>query len=193
MLILLALLAGTTTADTGATVAEGRIARMTALYEQVCLKAFPNDKAVEALMSAQHARPLTPDEVKITMRDDPAEGWALGEDGKPTVWIEFPPFHACSVRWSAPELGDLKDYRAVADKYEGATGGFHPVDAFDRDNGDIHIHAVGERRVSPEGSAESLFIIDQHVTDPQRRAKGETGYDVRFVHQLHLAQPASSK
>ncbi|HEX4739609.1 MAG TPA: hypothetical protein VH331_18835 [Allosphingosinicella sp.] len=187
MLILLALLA-----DANGVVGQ-RMSRMTALYEQVCLKAFPDDKAVEALMSAQHARPLTAEEVKITMRDDPAEGWALTEDGNPSVWIELPPFHACSVRWNMPELGNLGQYQAVAAKYEAGLGGFHPIDPLDADDGAIHIHAVGERRALSGGAAETLFIIDQHITDPQRRAAGETGYVLRFVHQFAPPPPGSPK
>jgi hypothetical protein len=193
MLMLLALVAGARSADTDTAVANERVARMTALYEQICLKAFPDDKAVEAIMSARHARPLTQEEVKITMQDDPAEGWALGGDGNPTVWIEFPPYHACSVRWNTPEPGDLKAYRGVSAKYEKATGGFHAIDAFSKEVDGIGIHALGERRSSSDGSVESLFVIDQHVLDPNRRAEGETGYVVRLVHQFDLTQTRASK
>ena len=188
MVMLLALLA-----DTGTHPVDRRLLRMTALYEQVCLNAFPDDKAVEALMSAQHARSLTPDEVKITMRDDPAEGWALSEDGNPTVWIEFPPFHACSVRWNTPDLGDFSQYRTAAAKYEARIGGFRPADPFNADDGAIHIHAVGEQRGLTKGGTETLFIIDQHITDPERRAAGQTGYVLRFVHQFAPPRPASPK
>jgi hypothetical protein len=41
------------------------LSQMTVLYEQVCLKAFPDDKAVEALMGKQNAKELTPDEVRV--------------------------------------------------------------------------------------------------------------------------------
>jgi hypothetical protein len=184
MLVLAALLAGASTIA-----ADQKLPRMVALYDQACLKAFPDDKAVEALMSARNARPLTPDEVKATMRDDPSRGWELhGEDA--TVWIEFPPFHACSVRWNASEIGDLREYRAIAAKYERALGGFQPIDPLDGDQGSIHVHAVGEQRILQDRSAESLFIFDQHITDPARRAAGETGVVVRFVHQFAPPPPA---
>jgi hypothetical protein len=169
-------------AGTGSTAAASQLSRMTALYNQVCIKAFPDDKAVEALMTGQRARPLTPEAVKVTMRDDPARAWEL-QDGSATVWIEFPPFHACSVRWNASDIGDLHEYRAIADRYEKATGGFSVVDPYDADEGDIHIHAVGEQRVLPDKGRESLFIFDQRITDPKRRAAGETGYVLRLVHQ----------
>lgn len=187
MLLFLALLAGASPSD-----ADQRTARMTALYDQVCLKTFPDDKAIVALMAARHARELTPEEVKITMGDDPARGWDLN-DGGATLWIEFPPFHACSVRWNTPEIGDLSAYRAFADKYEKDVGGFEPIESFEGDQGDIHIRAVGEQRMLPDRSAESLFIFDQHISDPKRREAGETGVVLRFVHQFAPPEPGASK
>ena len=178
MLMLLALVAQASSAE-----ADQRLSRMTALYEQVCLKAFPDDHAVEALMTAQKARELSPEEVRITMRDDPARGWEL-QDGNATVWIEFPPFHSCSVRWNAPRIGDLHAYRTIASEYERAAGGFHRMAPFDDDHGDIHIHAVGERRTFADKRSESLMIFDQHISDPKLRADGETGVVLRFVHQF---------
>src|SRR6476619_2513145 len=118
MLMLLVGFAAATTVS-----GDQRLSRMTALYDEVCLKAFPDDKAVEALMMAKNARPLTQAEVKVTLRDDPGRAWEL-QDGSGTVWIEFPPYHACSVRWNAPEIGNLHEYRSIADQYEQKTGGY---------------------------------------------------------------------
>jgi hypothetical protein len=185
MLMLLGL-AAATAVDAGQ-----RLSQMTALYEQVCLKAFPDDKAVAALMAKRGARELTRDEVKVTMRDDPARGWDIAQDGSASVWLEFPPFHSCSVRWNAPDIGELHEYRAIADAYERARGGFHPIDPLEGDQGDIHIHAVGEQRVLPDRTAESLFVFDQHISDPKRRAAGETGVVLRFVHQFAPPPPGA--
>jgi len=176
-------------ADVSSSEADQRLLKMTALYEQVCLKAFPNDEAVEALMKAQGARELSSEEVKVTMRDDPARGWELSGT-RATVWIEFPPFHACSVRWNTPPVSGLSVYRDLADRYEGAQGGFEPIAALDRDQGDIHIHGVGERRTLKNQATESLLVIDQQISNPTRRAAGETGIVLRFVHQF--AQPPAS-
>jgi hypothetical protein len=87
------------------------------------------------------------------------------------------------VRWSTPEIGDLGEYRSIADRYERATGSFSSLDPYNAEYGDIHVHAVGEQKKLPDGTTESLFVYDQHITDPARRAAGETGYSLRFVHQ----------
>ena len=166
-----------------------RQSRLTALYEDVCLKAFPDDAAVAVLMKAQNARELSVEEVKVTMVDDPARAWEL-PDQSATIWLELPPYHACSVRWNAPQLGDLTTYRAIADRYEATLGGFQPIKPFDADYGDIHVHAIGEKRKRTDVPAESLFIFDQKITDAKRRQAGETGLSLRFVHQL--APPADN-
>ena len=169
--------------------ADLQMERMTALYEDVCLKAFPNDKAVEAAMRSRKARGLTPEEVRVTMRDDPGRGWEL-QDKSASVWLEFPPYHACSVRWNASELGDLAPYRAVTRSYQEQQGGFVPMKTMERDMGDINVRAIGERRRLANGSWETMYVFDQHITDAKRRAAGETGYVLRFVHQFRSADVA---
>lgn len=164
-----------------------RAGRMAALYDEVCLRAFPDDKAVDAAMAAKGAKPLTPDQVKVTLREDPGRGWSV-EDGDRTVFVflEAPPYHACSVRWPAPAgADDLGAYRAVVDPFVAQRPGFAAMPPREMDMGALHISAAGQQRVLPNGGAESLFVIDQHVTDPARRARGETGMMRRFVHQLN--------
>ena len=188
MLTLLAL----ATAATSTAEADERIARMAALYEEICLNGFPDDAAVISLAATKAAREYTPEEVRVTMRDDPARGWLL-PDGNTTIWLEFPPFHACSVRWNMPQLGNPAPYVAVVERYRKAKGGFQPMRPYDADQGPIHIRAVGETRPLPDGGAESLYIFQQHITDPQRRAAGETGLSVRFVHQLAPPPPKGAE
>jgi hypothetical protein len=152
------------------------------LYEQVCLKAFPDDRAVEALMKERNATEMSQEDVRVTMGADPARGWKLPEGG--SVWLELPPFHACSVRWNTPQIPNLGDYWAISEAYKNTRRGFTPMKPMDADKGDIHIHAVGDRRVLADNSVESLFFIDQHITDAKRRAAGQTGFSVRAVHQF---------
>jgi hypothetical protein len=176
--LLLLMLTGAAQTD-----AEQRLSRMTALYDQVCLRAFPNDDAIAALMAERHATSLTSEEVKTTLGDDPGHGWRVeGGEADGLLIIEDPPYHACSLRWPMPADFDLHEYRAVADTFERGKA-FAPVVPYDADIGDIHAHSVGEQRRLPDGGFESLFVIDQHITDPERRAAGETGTMLRFVHQ----------
>jgi hypothetical protein len=170
------------------TQADAHIARMAALYDEVCLRAFPDDDAMIALASAKAAREYSPDEVRVTMRDDPARGWLMA-DGNTTIWLEFPPYHACSVRWSMAVPGAPAPYRAVIEPYMKAKGGFRPLPPQQADQGPIRIQAVGESRPLPDGGAESLYIFLQHIADPQRRAAGETGVSMRFVHQFAPPPP----
>jgi len=165
------------------------VQRMVALYDEACLQAFPNDEKIGALMAGKGATPLTPDEVKVTLRDDPGCGWRL-KDGERSVliFLEIPPFHACSVRWSAPQKlsDDDAGYRAVVERYKASHDGFTPGPMMDRDLGEIHVHGVTEGRTLPGGGGELLMLIDQHVIDRSRRAEGETGVSMRMVHQIRL-------
>lgn len=166
--------------------ADPALARMAALFDEVCLQAFPIDGAVDRLMTARGATPMTPERVKITLKDDPGRGWSI-EDGarRISLFVEDPPYHACSVRRTVEAAGDLAGYRTLAARFEADHPGFAPIAPYDRDQGDVHIHGTGESRSLAGGSSESLFVFDQHVTDPARRAKGETAVDLRFVHQIH--------
>lgn len=157
--------------------------QMAKLYEEVCLTAFPDDDAVVEFMAARHATELSPEVVKITLVDDPGRAWELA-DGSATVWLEFPPYHACSVRWNAPEVGDMSAYQQITGAYKRGHGEFAPLDLYETDRGDIHIKAVGEAKDLGKQGSENLFFFQQSISDPDRRAAGETGYSLRFVHQF---------
>ena len=160
---------------------------MVALYDEVCLQTFPIDGGVDKLMAAKGATALTPEQVKVTLVDDPGRGWKL-EDGDRTLYVvlELPPFHACSVRRFFPDaIPDLDAYRVVADRFEADHPSFSPITPYNADRGDLHVHAVGEQRRLAGGSEDSLFVFDQHVIDPAKRAAGQTAINLRFVHQIH--------
>lgn len=162
----------------GPSPAEARMARMTAIYDEVCLQAFPDDARLDAAMRRHGATPLTPEQVRITLNDDPGRGWHLaGEDGDSLVFLELPPYHACSVRWPTTDpVPDTSGYRRVADAFEASRPGFATMPPFDRPVGNIQVHAVGEQRQAAGGGGESLFVIAQRVA-------GTPGVEVRFVHQ----------
>jgi hypothetical protein len=159
---------------------------MVALYDEVCLQTFPIDGQVDALMAGKGATPLTSDQVRVTLRDDPGRGWYVTQGGRTyTVFLELPPFHACSVRANVGSTPyDLGRYRVVADAFASAHPGFKAQPPMDGDQGAIQMHGETEYRDLPGGGSESLMVIDQHITDPARRAKGETGVVLRFVHQI---------
>lgn len=163
-----------------------RLERMTALYDEVCLRIFPDDAAVDAAMRKRGAVPLTQDDVRITLGDDPGRGWRLGgEDDYALVFVEMPPYHACSVRWPMPDMpASLDAYRAAAAAYKATRPGFAANPPYDNDAGDIHVHIESDQRQMRDGGFDTLMVADQRITDPKRRAAGETGIMLRFVHQF---------
>lgn len=177
-------------AATGAPVStDPVIPRLIALFDEACLQTFPTDGGLDSLMAAKGATALTTEQVQKTFRGDPGRGWLL-KDGSDTiqVMLELPPFHACSVRrMTVAGLDNLDAYRRLVDPYEAAHPTFAPVAVYETDFGNIHVYAVGEQRTLPGGGTEALFVFDQHITDAKRRAAGETGVEVRFVRQIHIA------
>jgi hypothetical protein len=88
LLSMMALAAGAAQAGAPAAPSDDAIARMVALYDEVCLKTFPIDTEMDALMARKGARPLTADEVKVTLGSDPGRGWLI-KDGVATsrsIW-----------------------------------------------------------------------------------------------------------
>ena len=51
------------------------LARMTALYDEVCVRTFPIDSAVDQLMAGKQATALTPEQVAIHLKSNPGHGW----------------------------------------------------------------------------------------------------------------------
>jgi len=159
--------------------------RMVALYDEVCLQAFPDDGAVDRLMEAKGAVSLSPEEVRVTFQGDPGRGWLLKEGERHIqIMLELPPFHACSVRRTLSPGFGIFEYRTAADAFKATRQGFVPVQEEVTESRGIRIRAQGEHRQLPDGRTEALLIIDQQVSDPARRARGEVGVDIRFVHQI---------
>lgn len=177
-----------TLAVTAASPAEdvSRQERMVALYDELCLQTFPDDAAIDRLMASKGATALTPEEVRVTLRDDPGRGWLLDDVGVSIqIMIEMPPFHACSVRWMSDSgFGDLRSYHSATDAFRGTRPGFGAPEPYEADIEGLHVTAITEQRDFPDGGAETLMLIEQRVADPARLAKGETRVSVRFVHQI---------
>ncbi|WP_287979809.1 hypothetical protein [Sphingomonas sp.] len=167
------------------------IARMAALYDEVCLQTFPIDAAVDALMIRKKATPMTAAHVKVTLRDDPGRGWTLRDgDQVYDVVLELPPFHACSVRTSDPMVatGDLEPYRAVADAFMASHRGFTAGEPMDMTRGGIKIHAEMQGRPLPGKLFENLLVVEQKVVDAALLEPGSMSSPLRFVHQIGTGQ-----
>lgn len=167
-------------------VESARIARMVALYEELCLKAFPDDSAVDALMAARGATPLTPEEVRVTFNDDPGRGWLLQDgDRRIQVMLELPPFHACSVRWRAPNgFGDLAGYRAAIARFKATHPGFVPSEPYRTRIRDIEVSMTGERRVLADGTTDTLMLVEQRPAGESGNSRVSNEASVRFVRQI---------
>lgn len=178
------LIAGVPDASDPTYVRAARLARAVDLYETACLRTFPDDQALDALMAARGATPLSDADVKVTLLDDPGRAWQVGEGAERLlVFLELPPYHACSVRFTMPDAQyDLRSYRDVERRYIGDAT-FTDVEPLEADQGDLHLHLVGKQR-SVAGGTETLMIVDQHITDIARRKAGETGVPLRFVRQI---------
>lgn len=160
--------------------------RMVALYDELCLRTFPDDAAVDALMASKGATALTAEEARVTLGQDPGRGWLL-DDGNVSIqiMIEMPPYHACSVRWMSEDgFGDLGSYWLVTDAFKATRPGFGRPEPFEADVAGFHVTAMTEQRDFRDGGAETLMHVEQRVADPARRAAGETRVSVRFVHQI---------
>lgn len=160
--------------------------RMIALYDQVCLQAFPDDKAVESAMTGFGAAELTPAQVRTYLRDDPGRGWRVESGGTSfTVTLEAPPFHACAVRVMVDTpFTDLGSYPGIAAAYEQAHGGgFRAMQPMERDLDDIHIYGTGDQKVTGTGG-ESLFYIVYTPLKKATDAGAPPQSEIRLAHQI---------
>jgi hypothetical protein len=160
--------------------ADPAIARLATLYDRLCLRAFPDDVALNAAVAATGATPLTPEQVKVTFPNDPGRGWLL-KDGELNIQImlELPPYHACSVRRTASDGATNDDaYRAAVQSFKATHPGFAVGDALDQAMGELQIHLTSEQRLLPGNGGESLMVVEQ------RRQGGDGSVDLRYVHQI---------
>ena len=159
---------------------------MIALYDELCLSAFPDEDGVARAVARHDARPLSPDQVRRFLHDDPGIGWEVrGRTGPFHVTIErSPPYHACAVRtMTVGGFADLGPYQALADRYEQG-GGFERITPMDREIEDLHVVGGGERRVGPGDGSESLLVMISSAA-AAHRTRGHTGIEVRFAHQYY--------
>jgi hypothetical protein len=163
-----------------------QLAEMVALYDEICLRAFPDDDAAARAVARYRAVPLSEAEIRRFLHDDPGIGWQIsGRTGRFDLTIEqAPPYHGCGVRtMTAAGFADIRPYQALAARFERG-GGFERITPIDRVVGELRIVGGGERHIDPDGSSESLLIA---ITTPtgDHRAQGMTAIEVRFAHQYY--------
>lgn len=161
-------------------------AEQIALYDEVCLRAFPDDEAATRAVARYRAIPLSREYLRRFLHDDPGIGWLInGRTGRFYLTIEqAPPYHSCAVRtMTAAGFADMGPYQAVAARYERGKG-FARIDPIDRVVRELRIVGGGERHIDPDGSSESLLVA---ITTPaaEHRAQGNTAVEVRFAHQYY--------
>jgi hypothetical protein len=80
------------------------------VFDDICLKKFPDDTKIAAYAEARHFSPLSPEIISKMLGKDPAVGWTQkGGFGDYVITIERPPFHTCAVRKQFLEMPDIHE------------------------------------------------------------------------------------
>jgi hypothetical protein len=161
-----------------------QLAEMIELYDNICLRAFPDDAAAVSAAQARGATAMSEAQIRGILRDDPGRGWNIaGRTARFQLTIEAPPFHACGVRtMTAVAFPDMAPYRALADRFE-AGRGYRSFGPQSMEVEDIHSTAAGERHEG-QGRTESLMVFLNTPSDKVRDA-AHSAIEVRFVHQIY--------
>jgi hypothetical protein len=159
-----------------------------ALYDEICLRAFPDDDATARAAARRGGTPLSTEQVRHMLHDDPGIGWVLqGRTGRLYVALEqAPPYHSCSLRtMTVNGFADLAPYQALAARYERGRL-FQPIPRMERDMGELHAVGFGEAFADPHGNSEMLLVAITRASE-EHRAQGDTAVEMRFEHQFYTA------
>ena len=161
--------------------------RLLRLFSQFCLQKFPDDAAMAADVEVAGAVAMTGDEVKARLHEDQGRGWTLDQaEGRFSITLESPPYHACAVRAFAdgPLVSKLDvplmKFHAAQNKHMLSK----PVLLPNRVAGGVSVMA-GYDVTNEDGSAISpkesfMIVIDSYVAPADPKRKVET----RLVRQL---------
>jgi hypothetical protein len=84
-------------------------------FLDLCLNVFPDDDAVAAKAKAAGHAPLSDEQVRQFLHNDPGRGWVVRRDDMVlAVTIELPPFHSCAVRTMVEIEPDIAMVTALA-------------------------------------------------------------------------------
>jgi hypothetical protein len=163
--------------------AAAQLAEMLTLYDEICLKAFPDDAAVARAVEARGGVAMTGAEVKSILHDDPGRGWHIAGKTAPfNLTVEAPPYHACGVRTNTiAGFPSMQPYQDLVARYgQGRT--FQKVGPVNQEVGGNQ--SVGAGDMTMRGSlAEGLLVFTVQPLPANRAVSGDA-IQVRFVHQL---------
>lgn len=160
-----------------------QLAEMLTLYDEICLRTFPDDAAVAQTLEARGAVAMSDAEVKSILHDDPGRGWRIA--GKTSLFrltVEAPPYHACGVRTNTVAgFPSMRPYQDLIARYgKGRT--FQKVGPIKQEVEGAQ--SVGAGDMGRQGSlAEGLLVFTAQPL-PANRAIAGDAIQVRFVHQL---------
>ncbi|HEX5183069.1 MAG TPA: hypothetical protein VFW19_07945 [Allosphingosinicella sp.] len=170
--------------------AAAQLAEMIGLYDEICLKAFPDDNAVKRAVTARGtaATEMRKSELRRYLHDDPGVGWFLaGRTGRFEITIEGPPFHACGIRTlTVSGFPDLSSYRQLADAFEAG----HDAQKIGPENftvGKVDSIGGGETWKRTDSADEALLVFSS-TPSADVRVAGKDGVEMRFVHQIHRGE-----
>lgn len=155
-----------------------------------CLQVFPDDARIAAAMDKiPNTKPLTPEQVRIFLKNDPGRGWIASNNGVDiVVTIEAPPVHACAVRM--PRTNGAIDepfwWQAVEEAERRAGSGFTRMPTRSVDIGDSRSIATGSYKNGPDGAYEAFYLFRTAPIDPKMAA--QHGVELRMVHQIVAAK-----
>jgi len=164
------------------------------LFSAFCLEKFPDNAALDALAKSDLSTPMSSDEVKRYLHNDPGRGWYLRTKlGLYAITIEAPPYVTCAVRRMTPSgLATAKPYidavGAYAQKHNGKLSNAPPQKAKSPDGADISAYPYVMQ--DSNGKSSDMFILfltnyhDQVSGEWRADSEGGVGVEVRLVHQL---------
>lgn len=159
-----------------------QLAEQVSLYDRICLRAFPDDRAVTAAMGEMAgATAMSAAEVARYLQDDPGFGWNVdGQEARFAVTVETGSVHACGVRtMTANGFPDLAPYRALVARYTRGRS-FSPIARQSFTVRDIMTTGDGQR--SADGGDVLMMISSTPIEEI--RTEGNTAVEVRFVHSM---------
>ncbi|MBA2588769.1 MAG: hypothetical protein H0U98_09115 [Alphaproteobacteria bacterium] len=158
----------------------------TLLHEEFCLKAFPDDAAIEALALRRAGTVMTPEQLGARLHGEVGKGWLLkGERAEFAVMLETSQYHACSISVTTDGLltpGPL--YTILDGMYVGAQNlKIQPAVLTSKNTSTYYSTTITNPVANVDGSTtkHSFMLIKDYYRDGN---KNLLRLDTRLVHQI---------